>query len=195
MPGYVKRGWRNLHQDCSRKREYMQKLRDERAPWSQTLPCSPARFSSCPRWSLHFHIHCIHTHTHTHTLPEPPWEAWRISLFQRPEVKTERGLVSTLLRFIQFYATRCLLGNRPGLWKGHKWSLRSLPSNYLKSNWGNTNIPKKYCRFGFKSLQSGDYCNKVSIIIKWATWFFSLPGAKRSYVYNLHSIKYATALY
>lgn len=47
-----------------------------------------------------------YTHIHTHTLPEPPWEAWRISLFQRPEVKTERGLVSTLLRFIQFYATR-----------------------------------------------------------------------------------------
>ena len=163
MPGYVKRGWRNSHQDCSREREYMQKLRDERAPWSQTLPCGPARFSSCPKWSFHFHIHCIHTHTHTHThtLPEPPWEAWRISLFPRPEDKTERRLVSTPLRFIQFYATGCLLGNRPRLLKGYKGSLRSLPSNYLKSNWGNTSIPQKYC-----SLVS-NHCNKMTIAIKY----------------------------
>ena len=152
MPGYVKRGWRNLHQECLGRWNIWKSsgMKEHPGPrlYPVVLPGSPPAPDGA---SISTSI--AYTHIHTHTLPEPPWEAWRISLFQRPEVKTERGLVSTLLRFIQFYATRWLLGNRPGLWKGYKWSLRSLPSNYLKSNWGNTNVPQKYCRFGFKSLQ------------------------------------------
>ena len=78
-------------------------------------------------------------------------------------------------------------GENSGTWRNIEALSKAEKNIYQKVN--NTDIPQRYCSFGFQPRQ------KVKSTRMWVTQVFWLPSAYKNYVYAiLCSIKYAIAL-